>query len=595
LWVGTYNGLARFDGSRFVVFDPMNCPSLGHSRVQGLYVDATGTLWINTFRGGLTSYRNGVFQTEWPDTGSFDLHTMLARSTAESVTFVTQYGDVLIRKTASTNWLSVAPPAGTRPMFQCADAGGTLWFLSREGNILRMAGGRFAELSNNGGLGTNRIFTLVADPSGNVWAGAENFLGRWNGSSFVDMTPTNADGAIEPQLLLPTRSGAVWVLDGERLRKMVNRRWVLEVSEWRGLLGRASGRAMGAHEDRAGGIWFNHYGNGLFHITTAEKFERFTVRDGLAGDRVGAWYQTTDGGVWAGVDHGGLTRLHDRKFHVIGPADGLPVRTILSVCEDANHVKWIGTAGGGLCRLQDGAITRFPVAGSASANFIFAVVPKADGGLWLSAGEGEELYEFYGRKIVKSVPEVHGIKTILTAPNGVVWAGTKTGIAWWTATQRGVFATDDNGTLPSFRALTCTPDGQVWAGADDGTLYQCHTNGLTAFRPKDTLADEPIVSLYSDSDGVIWAGTSRGGLLRFEKGVFSRITAKQGLPVDIISQIMEDDHDRLWLGTHQGIYCVYKTELETVAHNATNALSYVVYGRHDGLPTLECSDGYQPA
>jgi len=47
LWIGTYNGLARFDGTRFV-----NTPALGQPRVQGLFLDANGTLWINTFRGG---------------------------------------------------------------------------------------------------------------------------------------------------------------------------------------------------------------------------------------------------------------------------------------------------------------------------------------------------------------------------------------------------------------------------------------------------------------------------------------------------------------------------------------------------------------
>ena len=95
LWVGTYDGLARFDGVRFVTYDPGNTPALSHARIQGLYVDAGGTLWINTYRGGLTSYRDGVFRREWPDRSWFDFHTTLISSTSNQVVFVTQTGQVL--------------------------------------------------------------------------------------------------------------------------------------------------------------------------------------------------------------------------------------------------------------------------------------------------------------------------------------------------------------------------------------------------------------------------------------------------------------------------------------------------------------------
>ena len=155
---------------------------------------------------------------------------------------------------------------------------------------------------------------------------------------------------------------------------------------------------MGAHEDRDGGLWFNHYGNGLFHISADGNFQRLTSSpDNLPGDRylpngrVGAGFQSRDGGVWAGVDHGGLVRLRDRRFQILGLADGLGARTALSVCEDTNGTVWIGTGGGGPCVLRDEKISRYPVGARASANFIFSISPRADGGAWLSAAEGEDL------------------------------------------------------------------------------------------------------------------------------------------------------------------------------------------------------------
>ena len=597
LWVGTYAGLARFDGVRFVTFDPANTPELSQPSVQGLSLDANGTLWINTFRGGLASYRNGVFHNEWPDRAAFDLHTTLAASSSNRVTFVTQLGEVLQRDPADTNanWLVVAPAADSHPIFQCADHDGHLWFLTGDGHILQFSDGKFKELPGDGGLAGSRIYTLVADPRGRIWAGAENEIARWNGTRFYSMTPTNGEAHIRPLQLYPMWSGAMWVLDGDRFRKMDGREWTGEIAEWRGLLGSASSRAASGHEDRAGGMWFNHYGNGLFHITPDGQYQRLATTNGLPGDRVGACFQGNDDGIWVGMDYGGLARLRERRFNVIGMTEGLPARVALSVCEDGKGAIWIGTSGGGLCRWSNGIITNFPVGASTSANNVFSVFPRTGGGLWLSAAEGEDLYQFHDGRVERASWELHGVKSILTDDAGRVWMGTKSGIALLDGNEQRILGTNDNTTPPAVRALAETPDGTVWAGAFDGTLYRCQTNRLDPFRPRDGLADQPIYSLYADSQGAIWAGTYRGGLLRFKNGVFRRITAKQGLPVDIICQILEDNEGRLWLGTHQGIYCVSRQALNACAEGKTNTVDCVTYGRRDGLPALECSDGYQPA
>ncbi len=607
LWVGTYNGLARFDGARFVSFDPGNEPEIGQARIQGIFLDTRGTLWINTFHGGLTSYRDGHFHNEWPDqTNTFDLHTTLVFSTTNQVTFVTQFGEVLQRDLQRPNpeWKITRPPS-PRPIFQCADQTGRLWFLARDGHILQFADGQFSALAEDGGLSGSEIYTVVADARGQVFAGAENEIARWDGNQFIAITPTNGAADIKPRFIFPTRDGSLWVLDGDRgehFRKMSGRRWETEAVEWRSLLGSASNRAMGAHEDRDGGVWLNHYGNGLFHVTPEGKFERLTSAPDnvpsdsyLPGDRVNTWFQSNDGGLWTGVDRGGLARLRNRRFQILGVAEGLGARTALSICEDTNGTIWIGTGGGGLCVLRDGKLSRYAVGASAAANFIFSISPRGDGGAWLSAAEGEDLYQFYNGRVQRVSLDVHGIKSILTDRTGRVWMGTKSGVAEWSGGLRWVLGANNSASTPSVRALIETPSGEIWAGADDGALRRCDLPEPSVFRPEGTLAVQPVYSLCPDADGAIWVGTFRGGLLRFKNGKFFRFTEELGLPVNNISQLLLDQRGQLWLGTQKGIYRVAKSVLDAIADGKKTPLDYVAYGQSDGLASLECSDSYQPA
>jgi len=602
LWVGTYDGLARFDGVRFETYDPRNRPALSDARIQGLYVDARGTLWINTYRGGLTSYRDGVFKREWPDRSWFDFNTTLISSTSNQVVFVTQTGQVLRRALDSTNsdWEVNNPPGGERPIYKCTDHDGNLWFVSRDGHIVLFRGNKFENLPADAGIGTNHVYAIAADAHGTIWAGAENEIARWDGTHFEDMTPTNMDAGeyFEPTNVFPAASGALWVLSTNgKLREQRGRRWIAEATEWRGLLGNASGRAMGMHEDRDGGIWFNHYGNGLFHITPEGKYERFTTRDGLPGDRVGTFFEDKDGGVWVGTYRGGLARLRERRFRVIGQPEGLPGQTALSICQGSNGAIWIGT-GDGLCRWQNGKLKTFPVGNTSADAFVFSVFPWTNGNLWLSAGDGEDLFQFQTAKrdsgrVQRAPWDVHGIKSLLVDHTGRLWLGTKSDLNWWLPAARHTFGTNEGMSTSPIRALTETPNGQVWCGADDGTLYRCEPSHVQGFRPADETGPRPIWSLFADRDGVLWAGTFRGGLLRFKDGKFTRFAAKQGLPMDVISQILEDDKGRLWLGTHQGICSVAKSALNACADGKADTVDAITY--LDGLPSLECSDGYQPA
>jgi signal transduction histidine kinase/streptogramin lyase len=370
-------------------------------------------------------------------------------------------------------------------------------------------------------------------------------------------------------------------------------------------------------EDRNGAVWLYHYGRGLFHIRRDGQTRQLDTEDDFPGERVDCFFEDREGNLWCGVDRGGLVRLRQKRFLALIPPDrtGRPrpyaateegfsddqfmlsnprgaAKAAVSVAEDDDGAIWIGTYGGGLYRLLEGEWQRFHVPSGARRSFVFSICPTAKGALWLSAGD-EDLFCKTNREI--QVTAVHGVKCLLSGTDGRVWVGNKSGLWVGYEGQFRMFRAENGIRRTDVRALAEDSSGAIWAGAGDGMLYRIVANKVESFQAADALAGQPIWSLYADEEGTLWIGTFRGGLVRYKDKKFVRYTSKDGLPDDVICQILEDDQGRLWIGCQQGIFSAAKSDLEGFAAHQIKRVNCTTYGRYDGLPSLECSGGYQPA
>ena len=596
LWVGTYNGLARFDGVRFVTFDPANTPALAHARVRKLSVDDQGTLWINTHDGSMTSLRQGTFAREWTGAEGLDPDVTLVSSSSNQVTFLLHRGS-LRRKSqsdpAGTGWADLTPANRSVGGICVVDGAGTCWYRGLDKHLWRLTGKDFEALPQTSGPAGSQVNSMVTDARGRMWVGTDQEIARWDGVRFQTVTPTNAELPVAVSFLSVAEDGGVWAVANGRVRKAVDRRWLLEAAPLKNVFTGNLSR-MGAHEDHRGGMWLYDYGRGLSHIAADGQVRQFGLPEGFPGERVNCFFEDHEGDWWAGLDAGGLVRIREKRFQTIDASGKVSTKPVRSVCEDRNGTLWFGTLGDGLGRWQSGTYTNLTLPGGTGRGFVFCVCPDAAGRLWVSAGV-EDLYVYETNEFRRISPPVHGVKAILADATGRVWAGTKSGLYFADPASPANFKAQEKFIRKEVRALSADGRGNLWAGVEDGTLFRLATNGaVTSFRPTDNLP-HAIWSLLAEADGTVWAGTFRGGLLRFRDGQFTRFSLPEGLPDNVICQILPDGAGNLWLGSHHGVFRVAKAALNDFARGAIKTVTCIVFGRSDGLPSAECSGGYQPA
>ena len=594
LWVGTYNGLARFDGVRFVSFNPDNTPELQRARVRKLYLDTTGTLWINTYDGSLTTYRDGRFSLEWKGPGTPDATATLISSRSNQPVFLLFNGDLIRRRAgeAGTNsWQLLHPPGASSGELCAEDRAGVIWCRGRDQKIWRLVGDSFAAVKAPTGLEGAVINALTADTQGRIWAGTDREIAMWDGARFQTMTPTNGEPVTNVAYLYFTKQGDKWVVANDRVRKARGREWVFEAC--RGVFTGSPDR-LGVQEDFAGGVWIYHYDKGIFHMRPDGRVRQLAAEEDFPGERVDCFHQDREGNLWVGVDRGGLVRIREKRFTVLSPGDTPVAKAVVTVAEDAQGAIWVGTFGDGLYRWLDDEWQSFPVPGGTRRGFVFSIFPETEDRRWVSAGE-EDLFLQTGGRVQAVTPAVHGVKALLAGSDGRLWIGRKSGLASLTEGRMRQYMPEDGVQRTDVRALAESPRGVIWAGAGDGTLYRIETNRVQSFRANDRLAEQPIWSLLAEPDGTVWVGTFRGGLLRFRNGRFVRYTSAQGLPDDVVCQILDDGKGSLWIGSQQGIFRASKIELDLFARGKQRTINCTAYGRYDGLPSLECSGMYQPA
>ncbi|MEO0855623.1 MAG: two-component regulator propeller domain-containing protein, partial [Bacteroidota bacterium] len=564
VWLGTQEGLARFDGLHFTVYDEANTEALTTSNVNRMLAADDGTLWLATRGGGLVAHRAGQFTAYTQDDGLG----------SDFVTALTQ------------------------------DRTGALWVGTFEGGLTRVADSTFATYGAEAGLDVRIVSQIVEDNRGTLWVGTEQGLRVQNGDRFVPVADLllaeafvsalyeDADGT----LWIGTRDGRLFSLTGgTRTEHPIP---LTEPGQY----------VKDFVEDAEGTLWIGAVG-GLFRYdqrADTPRFDAFGRAEGLSNDAVFALHEDREGGLWIGTQDG-LNRLQDTKFTVLTPAEGLPHDLALAVYEDAAGALWVATQGG-LARVQGGTVRAFTEADGLPSAHPLSLDGTADGDLWVgTSGAGAALLQDDAVRVFTTDDGLAGttVFAVYTDRAGTAWFATEAGVSTFDGAAFTTLPDSILGT-PFATAFHEDAENHLWIGTYDAGLVRLAPaeagtpRAVTRYGADEGLPADAVLALHEDATGALWIGTMGGGLARYRPDAaagtpqFDTFGVAEGLPSASVMAVLSTD-EAVWLTSNRGVARITRASLDDHAFNPDAALDVTLYGLADGLRSVEANGGQQPA
>ncbi len=548
LWVATAQGLLRFDGVRFVPWQPPQGQNLPGTHFSALLGSRDGSLWIGTTRG-LARWKDGQLRT-YTD---LELYTAIGEIMEDDsgTIWATRYGlyaresplcsisEERLRCFGKQEGIPVTYGLGVT-----RDGEGNIWFGSsvlvrwRPGTPTTTFFGEIAELAKGDGVGE-----VALGPSGTAWA--------------------SLDGT-GPQLGVRYYSGGKWTsyavpgFDGARV---ISHALLF---------------------DRQGSLWVGTQDDGAYRIRDGVA-DHYGVSDGLSGNGVVSLFEDREGNLWVLTD-GGLDMFRDTALISYTSRQGVSDRDFHSVMALRNGAVWIGTGDAiNILRKQDGNTAIFDR--KLLGQGVGPMLEDHSGGVWLGADlalmrfQNGRFREIGGQRFAG----IGGVEGIAEDPGGTTWVLSKKNQLFSIVGDKIEKQASLNDELGRQSLLVADRNGGVWLGTQKGksSISYFRDGRLQTTSLSSHQGPVGIQALFVDSDNSLLVSSSQG-LYRLNYGQLTLFSSDNGLPCPEAFSAIRDNHGALWIYTRCGLVRIAELEWVKWIKNPHAAVSVMTLDALDG-------------
>jgi ligand-binding sensor domain-containing protein/serine phosphatase RsbU (regulator of sigma subunit) len=552
IWLGTANGLSRFDGKKFENFTSGD--NLATGGVISITEDSLGYIWFGHRSGGGISRYNG---------NKFEQVAFDSIKITGDITRIVKIKDKI--------WFTSSKDGAIQSDFPIKD-------------IKHIRGKQFR---GKDGL-SDQVYGASITHNGSIICVTDAGLRRYNHveNKFENYRMPHMTTYFNSNCLLEDKKGNIWFgTDKGGIYKYI-------MSESRMVFydlvreGISSNTVSCFYEDSKGRIWVGTWGGGIAFFD-GETLRKFDVRNGLKASKIYDIIEDVEGNILIADQTNGLTIFKGDAFETINEKDILPDPNVNAIYQDRSGAIWFGT-NAGISRYFIGTEKKTQIFNNAT-NSLYEDIrffrEDRNGNLWIGANEGGVILynmktsRFEAQPYINSILYKEGqVKAMEIDKQNNLWIGTLDGLAVGTINEQNFqrYTIMDSLTVSTITSLYCDPNGDMWIGTEPvgkkpGLIK--YNAAKKDFKQVSVLLGIIPKTMVMDKKGILWIGTGQGLLAFRNDSIISTLTQDNGLLSNNINLLAAGDDGSIYIGTNIGLNRYFPNTKRIYSYTERNGFS----------------------